>query len=218
MKSTERHQMKEDGIAKGFFSVVDFLKNNTRMLARIGIAAAGVAVVILAVLFFMNRHEASQSKVASEILTAAENLEQNPGGLAALERLAGNGKFNRVAYIELAKYWAGKGDLVKAGGYLGKIPAGRKDGVYYQGELMKARLSVLRKDYDQAAAAFERIVNEKPKDFPLDYAMLSLAETYELKGDNAKALSLYREIASKYSQSSIGYQASLKANRLALAK
>ena len=47
--------------------------------------------------------------------------------------------------------------------------------------------------------------------------MFSLAEAYELKGDNVKALEMYKEVASKYAQSSMGYQASLKVGRLALA-
>lgn len=217
MKNADRQKLKEDGMTKGVFSVLDYLKEHTQILIKAGMVAAGVVVIVFAVILVLNRREAAQSKVASEIMTAVENLGQNPANLSVLERLAGNGKYNRLAYLELAKYWMAKGDLPKADGYVAKLPVGRKDGVYYQGELLKARISVLRKDYDRAVTAYKKIIDERSKDFPLDYAMFSLAEAYELKGDNVKALEMYKEVASKYAQSSMGYQASLKAGRLALA-
>ena len=166
MKNADRQKLKEDGMTKGVFSALDYLKEHTQILIKAGMVAAGLVVIVFAVVLILNRQEAAQSRVASEIITAAENLGQNPANLSVLERLAGKGKYNRLAYLELAKYWMAKGDLAKADGYVAKLPAGRKDGVYYQGELLKARISVLRKDYDRAVTALQEDHRREIEGFP----------------------------------------------------
>jgi tetratricopeptide (TPR) repeat protein len=144
----------------------------------------------------------------------AAEVAQKPEKLADLEKLAAKGRTSRLANMELAKYWAEKSDWAKAESYLGKLPAGPKDLLYYQAEDLKAQVAMGRKDYDKAIAIYTKIGDEKPKTYPLDAARFRLAECHELKGDTATALELYKKLQTDSPQSYFGYEASLKLGKL----
>jgi tetratricopeptide (TPR) repeat protein len=217
MKRKERHQLKEDGFLTGMHRVLEFFKTRRREMIMAGLALAAVALIFGVVSLLQAMNDRSQSRVAGEIISLSAGLDTNPGNLARLEAIAGRGKFNRLAYLELAKYWIAKGDPDKAGAYLQKFPSGRKDGVYYQAEMLKARVLVLKKDYDGAVAAYKRILADAPRDFPPDVALFYLGESYELKGDKKLALETYQKLQSEHAQSPFSYEALLKAGRLAMA-
>jgi len=216
MKRTERHHLKEDQMARGMNALAGFLKSNRSELIKAGLVLAAVGVVFVILILINNRNEVVQSRVSSEVIALAAELKEKPENLTRLEKLAGGGKYNRLAYIELAKYWMAKGDFTKAEGFLSEFPSGRRDMVYCQAQMLKARLHTMAGDYERAEAVLKEIVDDEPRDFPLDIAMFELAEIYEHQGEADKALELYREIETKYAESSIGYEASQKASRLVL--
>jgi predicted negative regulator of RcsB-dependent stress response len=217
MKRKERHQLKEDEFLTGMHRVLEFFKTRRREMIMAGLALAAVALIFGIVSLLQALNDRSQSRVAGEIISLSAGLDRDPGNLARLEGIAGRGKFNRLAYLELAKYWIGKGDPDKAGAYLQKLPAGRKDGVHYQAEMLKARVLVMKKDYDGAVATYKGIIADAPRDFPPDVALFYLGEAYELKGEKKLALETYQKLQTEHAQSPFGYEASLKAGRLAMA-
>jgi tetratricopeptide (TPR) repeat protein len=218
MKRTERHHLKEDEIRTGLNWFVDFYEAWRQEI----LFAAGVlvfAVVVFMALFLVRSHARSvQSRALGNVISLSQDLEKKPENLAKLEALTNSGPSARMACLELAGYWAGKGDSTKAESYLGRIPASPKDLLYYQAEDLKAQTFVEKKEFDKAIAVYQRIRDEKPKTYPLDALLFHLAEAYELKGQKKEALDLYTKLQSEYAQSYYGYEASMKASRLALQK
>ncbi|HVP89699.1 MAG TPA: tetratricopeptide repeat protein [Terriglobales bacterium] len=218
MKRTERHHLKENEMQEGFSWFVDFYEKYKREIAIAGVVVA-VAIVVFAALFLIRSHaQAVRSRAVGEVVSLAQELEAKPGNLSRLETLASGGPAARLACLELAGYWAGKGDTAKAESYLGRIPAAPKDDLYYQAEDLKAQLLIKRKEYDRAIAIYQKVREEKPKSYPIDAVLFHLAEAYELKGQTKEAFDLYTTLQSEYAQTYYGYEASTKAARLGLRK
>ena len=218
MKRTERHHLQENGMSHGLSWLVDFAKKWRKELTIVG-AAAAFAVVVFAALVLIRSHSQSvQSRVVGEVGALAAEAAQKPEKLAELEKLAGSGRYARRANLELAKYWAERNDWAKAESFLGRIPASRKDLLYYQTEDLKAQVAVGKKDYDRAIAIYRKVRDEKPKVYPLDAVLFRLAESHELKGETSAALEIYKSLQTDYAQTYFGYEASVKAGRLGLKK
>jgi len=219
MKRTERHHLKEDEMAHGVHWAVEFFHKYRREISIVG-AALVFAIVVFAALLAVRSHSRSlRSRALGEVGALAAEVSQKPEKLADLEKLATKGRTERLASLELARYWAEKGDWVKAESYLGRLPGGSKDLLYYQAEDLKAQVALGKKEFDKAIAIYKKIVDEKPKVYPLDAVLFHLAECHELKGDTAEALRLYKTLQADYGQSSyFGYEASLKAGKLEVRK
>ncbi len=218
MKRTERHHLKEDGMVRGLSLVAEFFKTYQREFLMAAGALAVAALVFAALTLARSYSHSVFNKVVGEVHELAADLGTKPENLAGLEQLAQKGRYARPANLELAKHWYGKGDLDKAGSYLARIPAGRKDLLHYQAEDLRAQVLLKKKDYDRAIAVYAKIRDEKPKAYPLDAVLFRLAEATELKGERKEALELFQKIQQEYAQTYYGYEASLKASRLALAR
>ena len=218
MKRTERHHLKEDEMVTGLSWFVDFYETWRREILIVAAVVVCAAAVFGALLFIRSHTLAGRSRALGEVVGLSQGLESNPGNLAKLEALASGGPAARMACLELAGYWAGKGEPAKAEAFLGRIPAAPKDLLYYQSEDLKAQIFIKRKEFDKAIAVYQKIRAEKPKTYPLDAALYHLAEAYELKGQKKEALDLYTMLQSEYSQTYFGYEASMKAARLGLQK
>jgi len=214
MKRTERHHLKEDEMAHGMHWLAKFIHDYRREITIVAAALAFAAVVFGALLVVRSRARSVKSRAIGQVGAAAAAVAKDPGKLADLEKLAAKGRTARLATLELAKYWAEKGDWAKASSSLEKLPAGPKDLLHYQAEDLKGQIAVGRKDFDQAIAIYKAITDEKPEAYPLDAALFRLAETHELKGDTAAALEIYKKLQTDYAQSYFGYEASLKAGKL----
>jgi len=218
MKRTERHHLQENEMRHGLSWLVEFVKKWRKELTIVA-AAVAFAVVVLGALVLVRAHGRSvQSRVIGEVSAVAAEAAQKPEKLAELERLAGEGRYARLANLELAKHWTERGEWAKAEAALGRIPGSRKDLLYYQAEDLKAQVACGKKDYDSAIAIYRRIRDEKPKVYPLDAVLFRLAETHELKGETKEALEVYKKLQEEYSQTYFGYEASLKVGRLGLQK
>ena len=218
MKRTERHHLKEDEMAHGFSWLVDFFHQYRREATLVAAAVLFAAVVFAALLFVRSHARSVQSRAVGEVGDVAAELAQKPEKLADLEKLAAQGRTGRLATLELAKYWAEKSDWAKAEATLAKSPSGPKDLLFYQTEDLKAQIALGNKEYDKAIAIYKKVVDEKPRAYPLDAALFHLAESHELKGDTAAAIELYKKLQTDYAQSYYGYEASLKAGKLEIRK
>jgi tetratricopeptide (TPR) repeat protein len=218
MKRAERHHLKEDEIRTGLNWFVHFYETWQREI----LIAAGVVVfaaVVFGALLLLRAHAQSvQSRALGEVVTFSQDLETKPENLAKLEALSAKGAGARMACLELAGYWAGKGEYAKAESFLGRIPASPKDLLYYQAEALKGQVHVKKKEFDKAIAIYRKVEAEKPKVYPLDAVLFHLAEAYEQSGQKKEALDLYTRLQTEYSQSYYGYEASMKAGRLGLQK
>ncbi len=216
MKRAERHHLKEEGIAVGMGKVVHLMKGYRREILIVAGGLAFVAVVIGALAMVRAHGRSVQSRAIGEVADLAAAAVENPEKLAGLEKLAGTGRAARLANLELARYWAERGDWAKAGAYADRIADGRKDLLHYQTEDLKAQIALGRMDFDAAIAIYKKAVDEKPEAYPVDALLFRLAESHELKGETAAALEIYKKLQEEHAQSYYGYEASLKAGRLGL--
>ncbi len=215
MKRTERHHLKEDEVAEGVNWLVDFYGKYRREIFFVAGAIALAALVFAALLGLRAHSRNVRSAAIGQVGSLAAQAAADPAKMAELEKLAAKGRTSRLANLELARLGAERGDWAKAESCLARIPASPKDLLYYQAEDLKGQVAVGRKDFDKAIAIYKKTVDEKPRDYPLDAALFRLAETHELKGDTAAALDLYKKLQTDYPQSYFGYEASLKAAKLA---
>jgi tetratricopeptide (TPR) repeat protein len=218
MKRAERHHLKEEGIAVGMGKVVHLIKAYQREALIIVGALAFVAVILGALALVRSHGRSVMSRAIGEVGDLAAAAVDDPEKLAGLEKLAGEGRTARMANLELARYWAERGDWAKAASYADRIAGGRKDLLHYQAEDLKAQIALGRKDFDAAIAIYQKAVNEKPESYPVDALLFGLAESHELKGETAAALEIYKKLQTEHAESSYGYEASLKAARLGQAK
>ena len=214
MKRTERHHLKEDEMAHGLSWLVDFFNKFKREITIVAGAVAFAAVVFGALLIVRAHGRSVQSRAIGEVGDLAAAAVDKPEKLADLEKLAGKARTARLANLELARYWAERGDWAKAESFAGRIPDGRKDLLHFQAEDLKAQIALGRKDFDKAIAIYKKAIDEKPEAYPVDALLFHLAESHELKGETPAAIDLYKKLQAEHAQSYYGYEASLKAGRL----
>ena len=214
MKRTERHHLKEDEMAHGVHWLVAFYEKYKREITLV----AGAVVLALAVfggLLLVRSHTQSlQNKAIGEVTALSAQLEAKPGLAAELDKLAAKGRGSRLAGLELARFYAEQGDWAKADSYLTRIPSAPQDLIYFQVQDLRGQVAVGRKDFDGAIAIYKKVLDAKPKVYPLDAALYHLARAQELKGDIAAAVETYKKLQAEYPQSYYGYDASLKAGKL----
>jgi len=218
MKRTERHHLQENEMTHGLSWLVEFLKKWRKELTIVAGAVAFAALVFVALVLIRSHNQSVQSRVIGEVNALAAEAGQKPEKLAELDKLAGKGRYARLANLELAKYWAERSDWAKAESSLSRIPGSRKDLLYYQTEDLKGQVALGKKEYDKAIAIYRKVRDEKPKAYPLDAVLFRLAESHELKGETKEALDIYKKLQEEYAQTYFGYEASLKVGRLGLQK
>lgn len=216
MKRTERHHLKEDEMAHGVHWLVAFYEKYTREITIVAGAVAFAAVVFGALLLLRSHARDVESKAIGQVTALASQLEDKPGLAAELDKLAAGGRGARLANLELARFYAEKSDWAKADSYLARLSAGPQDLIYYQAQDLRGQVAAGRKDFDGAIAIYKKIIDAKPKTYPVDAALYHLAQCQELKGDAAAAVDLYKRLQTDYPQSYYSYEASMKSGRLAV--
>jgi predicted negative regulator of RcsB-dependent stress response len=210
MKRTTRKHLKEDKFQMTVQNMIDFSKARTKEMS---IAAAGLGILILAFFvfqFFKAQQMKRENLVLDQILTLSSEIRDNPEKIAQLEELAGKGKFSRIAYLELAKYWFEKEDFAKVTPYLDEIATGQNDLIYYQAEDLKGQVFISQDKYDDAIALYGELEEKNPKEYVLDAVLFHKAQAHEKKGENEEALLLYKRLQEEFSQTYYGYDASAK--------
>lgn len=214
MKRTERHHIKEDGLAISLGKAARFLKDHEKDLRSIALGLAALLVVALAVMAVRGQTRARDNRIVTEILALSDGLEQKPENLGKIEKLAGPRGARRLAHLELATHWIETGDLAKAEAALKAIAPGGRDMLAYQARDLLGQLEIKRKAYDRAIALYKAIEAEKPASYPLDAVLFRRAQAHELKGEKKEALELFKKLQADYPGTYYGYEASMKASRL----
>jgi len=213
MKRKVKKQIKEDLLVNTVTKVIDFSKHRKK---EIMLAAAAILVLIVAVIgvrLIKAGSNTRENRILSHILSLSEELKDHPEKLQELEKLAGSGKFSRMAHIQLAAYWIERQDFEKAEAELGKIPARTRDTIYYQSRDMLAQVFFYQKKYEEALAIYDEL-EKAPGDYFMDVIYFHKAEVLERKGEIEKALELFKKIQDEYSQTYFGYEASQKVQKL----
>ncbi|HPW17091.1 MAG TPA: hypothetical protein PLP83_01780 [Candidatus Aminicenantes bacterium] len=214
MKRTERHHLKKDGMAHGLSRLAGYFDAYRREILIVAGAVVFAGLVFAGLLLVRVHGRSVYSRAVGEVGDLAAAAAADPGKLADLEKLAGKRRTARLANLELAKYWAERGDWAKADSFAGRIVDGRKDLLHYQAEDLKAQIAIGRKDFDKAIAVYKKAVDGKPRAYPVDALLFHLAEAHALKGETQAAADLYKKLQEEYARSYYGYEAAMKAGKL----
>ncbi len=210
MKRATKKHLKEDKFQMTVTNIVEFSGEHKR---EISIAGAGVLVLILAFIVVQvvgAQKMKKENQALDQILTLSSEIRENPEKLVELEELAGKGRFSRIGYLELAKYWFEKEDFAKVTPYLDEMSKGKKDLVYYQAQDLMGQVYISQNDYDNAIALYGKLEEKNPKEYVLDAVLFHKAHAHEKKGETEEALVLYKRIQEEFSQTYFGYDASVK--------
>jgi tetratricopeptide (TPR) repeat protein len=213
MKRKTRKHLKEDQFQKIVTQSVEFIKDHTK---EISLAGAGLVIIILIVVVIQVINVQSlkkQNVVLDQIRKLSSEVADKPENLQELENLAGNGKFSRMAYLELAKYWFERDDYAKTQSCLENIK-GKRDLFYYQAQDLLAQVFINRNDFDKAIEIYKTIENENPKSYVLDAVLFHRAEAHEKKGETEEALTLFKRVKEEFPQTYYGYDATAKVTEL----
>lgn len=214
MKGKERHHLKEDELVHGMHGLVHIFQKWRQQIVLAGIVLLGLAVVVAGILIIRSQQVKSQGRTLSEILALRADLPKAPGNVAKLEALTGKGKYGQVASISLATYWLEQGRTDKAEAALASIKNETRGFHYYQAKDLSARIAMLKGDYNGALAIYDKIIEEKPKEYVLDAVLFGRAGALEKTGKTAEALAVYKLLQTDYSQSYYGYEASQKVTKM----
>ena len=214
MKRIKRKQLKGDEFVSTVNKIVRFVKERTKELVALVVLIAALLLIFAGLKFVTGENRKKESRLLTQILNLHADLNNNPGNVAQLEELAGDGKFSRLAYLLLATYYVENGDRDKAQGYLEKMPESRKDTIYYQAQDLLAQIHFKRKNYDKAIEIYKKIEDENPKDHSMDVILFHRAEVHEEKGEFEEALALYKKVQEEFSQTFYGFDAGQKIRKL----
>ncbi|MBM3285065.1 MAG: tetratricopeptide repeat protein [Candidatus Aminicenantes bacterium] len=214
MKRVFKKQLKEDELVSTMTKVVNFVKGRTREIMLVAIGLAFLFLLYLGLRFIQAQNVDKESRILSQILALRTELKTNPEKREELRRLAGQGKFRRLAYVLEATHWVEQGELEKAEEALTRIAPKTKDFIYYQAQDLLGQIHFFRENHDQAIAVFQKIEEEKPEAYGLDVILYHKAEALEAKGDKEAALAVYKAIREKFPQSYYGYDASERARKI----
>lgn len=214
MKKVVKKQLKEDEFVSTMTKIMHFFQKRTKEII-VGVAAiVFVGLVYTGVRFLHAQQIKKESRLITQLLELRSTAASKPENLAALEKMAGNGKYARLGYVLTATYWVEQGNLAKAKESLSKIKASPQDFLYFQAQDLLGQVEALEKDYDEAIAVYSKIEELKPKDYCLDAVLFHKAEALEAKGSKTEALAAYKKLQEDFPQSYYGYDAGEKARKI----
>lgn len=211
MKRKERHQLKEDELKTALSRLYSWIWKRKREFS-LGLAIVGVVIIAIVGVRLVKAHQIKkESQIFGQIIELRQALEnQDDTKVVELEKLAGRGRFSRVAYLEQASYYAKKGEVEKALSWAEKFPPNPKDILWVKAMDLQAQLWCYQKDYDRALKLYELILKNLPDDFPADIILFHKAQVLEEEGKREEAVKLYTQLRDQYSQTYFGYEASQK--------
>lgn len=214
MKREERHQLKADHFIEIVNTAVKFVRKHQRnfMLGLGGIVV--IFLVVLGVRFLQAKGLERENLRLARIIQLNRELPDKPENLAELEKMAGKGRFTRVAHLYIAIHHFEQQSYDAALAALDRIPDSRMDMIYYQGLALRAQIHSGRENYEQALAIYRDIEAQAPKDFPLEAILYSMAEIHVARQNHEQALILFKRIQDDFPQSAYAYDASREAAKL----
>jgi len=214
MKKVVKKQLKGDEFVSTMTKIMHFFQTRTKEIL-IGVAAVVfIGLLYSGVRFLRAQQIKKESRLITQLLELRSTSNAKPENLAALEKVAGNGKYARLGHVLTATYWVEQGNLEKAKESLGKIKPSPQDFIYFQAQDLLGQVNVMQKDYDRAIAVYAKIEEAKPKDYCLDAVLFHKAEALEAKGSKPEALAAYKKIQEQFPQSYYGYDAGERARKI----
>lgn len=221
MKRRERKHLKEDEFVSTMTKLVRFLRQYQREIKIVAFSLIAVILLLALIRFIQVRGANKANQQLATLLKLNESLrekmisgEANPSELKELEKMAGPGRYARLAYLYLATYWVAKNDLAQAQAFLEKFPPQPRDLFYFQAKDLLGQILIWRQQFDQAINLYESLQKEKNISYTKDSLLLHLAEALEKKGDRKKAMEIYRQLQKDFPYSAYLWNVADRLRRL----
>ena len=214
MKKKFRKQLKGDEFISVINKMIHFAKSRAKEITAAGVGIVVIVMVFIGIRYMQAQGTKKQSQILADIVQLSGELESDPTKLEELEKLGGNGKFSRLAYIKIAAFSFEKGELDEALKTLESIPTHKKDIIYYQALDLKAQVYTAQNKHDQALAIYQEMEDENPEDYALDVILFKKAKVLLEKDVQEEALALFKKIQEDFPQTFYGYEATQEAAKL----
>jgi TolA-binding protein len=210
-----KHMMKEDKLVTTTFKLTEFVQKHSREFLIVG---AGLAVVILIVLFVISSNKSRNQKAAELLGKARVELESGEfqAAIADLQTIrrsySGTGAAQEALYLLGNSYYYGK-DYDQALRCFQEFASkySKADPLFLSGAYSGiGDCQVEKKEYAQAAESYLRAAGKINDDLVIPNLLLSAARSYSYAGQPNKAKELYERIITKYPNSKIVTQARLE--------
>ena len=214
MKRIVRKQLKEDEFISTINKIAIFVRQRSKELSIVVVVIVAAALVFVGVKAIQSHKVKQESRLLGQILKIESELKDNPEKIEDLEKISGTGKFSRLGYIKIASFWMEKTEFLKAVDSLSKIPAGKRDLLYYQAQDLKAQAYFKLKEYDNAIQIYQEMEDDNNLKLSLDIVLFHKAEILEERGDIEDALVLYKKVQDEFPQTYFGFDAAQKVQKL----
>lgn len=224
MKRRERKHLKEDEFVSTMTKLVRFFRQYQREIKIVALSLMAVILLLAFIRVIQVRGVSKANQQLATILKLNESLrekiasgdsgEAEPSELKELEKMAGSGRYARLAYLYLATYWVAKNDLSRAQAYLEKFPPEPRDLFYFQAKDLLGEILIWRQQFDQAINLYESLQKEKNIPYTRDTIWLHLAEALEKKGEKKRAVEIYRQLQKEYPYSAYLWNVADRLRRL----
>jgi predicted negative regulator of RcsB-dependent stress response len=214
MKRVIKKQLKGDEFVSTLTKIFHFVQKRSKEIIIAAAAVAFIALLYAGLRLIQANNVRKESRMVTRLLDLRSDLNTKPENLAEMEKLAGKGKFSRLAYVLIATHWVEQGDMEKAKAALAEVGDGAKDFIHYQAQDLLAQILSREKEYDKAIAIYDQIFKDDPNDYSLDVVLFHKAEALEAKGETKEAVAVYKKIQEDFPQSYYGYDASGKVRKL----
>ncbi|HWR14249.1 MAG TPA: tetratricopeptide repeat protein [Terriglobales bacterium] len=235
MRSSERHQLKEDQFAAATSQTFTWAAEHRNILTY-GVLAIVVIAALLVGGFYYQQNREQQASIllgdalriySAPVVPAGTTIPPGEIGFFSAEERAkqASGKFlevtdnyGRTDSGAMAKYFLGlcsqdMGDNAKAEEYLKSVAGSRRSDI---GALAKNALASLYHETgrdQQAIDAYKSLIDKPTNTVPKAQAQMALAELYSAK-DPAQARKLYEEIVKENADNPIGNIANARMSQL----
>lgn len=206
-KKISKKEIKEDKLVTTYFEATTWYETNKKIVNGV---LTGVVVIAIIVVAYMNNVNSNNVKANTELgkvvtyydqgkfdLAISGNLQENIRGLQSIVDDYGNTKAGELAKFYLANSYFAQGDYDKAVKYFLSVSV--SDELITASALSGAASCYeAKKDFEKAAATFEKAAYKSAKDVNVAENIFHAARNYLAAGNKEKASELFKKVKKEY--------------------
>ncbi|MGQ9618494.1 MAG: tetratricopeptide repeat protein [Candidatus Aminicenantia bacterium] len=191
MKRKLKKRIKQNELVSSLKWLTNFFRENQREIL-IGFSIVGVFAII-----FFGYRTYSQIRIQRENVTIGRFLANSTQ--ISSQNLPS--RWRAFEHLKVASELYSKGNFKESLDEISKIKSSKKDIFYYQSLLLKGNIYKSMGELNKAIEEYKKIVNNKPKNFPFEIALLRIAICYKELGKKEEAIINLRRIIGEFPDS-----------------
>ena len=209
-KRITKKELKQDQLVTTYFKVVEYLRNNRRLVSGM---ATGLVIAAIVVVVYLNNRRASNTEANTELSSVMELFDggayqlaiggdptRNITGLKSIVENYGSSISGERAKVYLGDCYYYLGDYDNALKYFKDYDG--SDRLLEASALAgAAEVYEIRKDYSKAADYFDRAASRDSKNFLTPQYLVSAARNYIKSGKKSRAVDLLERVQKDFPNS-----------------